>query len=417
MNSKLKICLCMFLILGTVTVSAGQWRPLGLQPMEISSIETHPSNSQYITAGTNLYGLYVSFDGGLSWSYRLATNVSIPFISYDPVMTDALLALMGNSYSAGLYISTNSGNVWNLINYLLYPRRMGFDPVNQGYFYICFQDGIKKTQDYGQSFMSANTGLPGLNILDVKGDAVNPFEAYAVGETFVAHTTDFGQNWTDMGGMFGLEDYNPSRIEYAPDDPELLYVTCWAYLARSSDGGDTWEYHATPAVDNMAIAFDPDVDGKLYIGSVGGGVYVSTDAGVSFAPFNDSLDNLDIRCLEFDSQGKLLAGTGNGVYYYDFVTDITETDPSMPYRPILHPNYPNPFNATTTITFTITSPQFAALKVYDLLGREVQTLVNEYKESGIYKIDFDAAKFTSGIYFYKLQLDKYVETKRMVLLK
>jgi parallel beta-helix repeat protein len=83
----------------------------------------------------------------------------------------------------------------------------------------------------------------------------------------------------------------------------------------------------------------------------------------------------------------------------------------------LSQNYPNPFNPTTTISFTIDHPQFVTLKVYDLLGREVSTLIDNDRQAGQHTVLFDASELTSGIYFYRLQAGYITESKRMVLLK
>lgn len=83
----------------------------------------------------------------------------------------------------------------------------------------------------------------------------------------------------------------------------------------------------------------------------------------------------------------------------------------------LYQNYPNPFNPTTSIQFAISSRQFVTLKVYDLLGRKVETLVNEEKPAGTYEVEFNAESFSSGIYFYELKAGSFTETKKMVLLR
>ncbi|WP_244405194.1 T9SS type A sorting domain-containing protein [Ignavibacterium album] len=85
----------------------------------------------------------------------------------------------------------------------------------------------------------------------------------------------------------------------------------------------------------------------------------------------------------------------------------------------LNQNYPNPFNPTTTIEYAIPngSRNLVTLKVYDLLGNEVTTLVNEYKEAGRYKVEFNATDLPSGIYFYKLQVASFTSVKKMILLK
>lgn len=83
----------------------------------------------------------------------------------------------------------------------------------------------------------------------------------------------------------------------------------------------------------------------------------------------------------------------------------------------LFQNYPNPFNPTTKIDFAIPQSSFVNLKVYDILGREVATLVYEQKPAGSYDVKFNAAALSSGIYFYKIQAGSFVETKKMILLK
>ena len=80
-------------------------------------------------------------------------------------------------------------------------------------------------------------------------------------------------------------------------------------------------------------------------------------------------------------------------------------------------NYPNRFNPSTKLCYTITQSGLVTLKVYDVLGNEVATLVNESKTAGEYEVEFNAATIASGIYFYRLQSGDFVETKKMILLK
>jgi hypothetical protein len=84
---------------------------------------------------------------------------------------------------------------------------------------------------------------------------------------------------------------------------------------------------------------------------------------------------------------------------------------------ILYQNYPNPFNPTTNLQYTISSRQFVTLKVYDVLGNEITTLVDEEKEPGSYEVIFNAGNLSSGMYFYTLKIGNYSETKKMLLLK
>ena len=83
----------------------------------------------------------------------------------------------------------------------------------------------------------------------------------------------------------------------------------------------------------------------------------------------------------------------------------------------LFQNYPNPFNPTTTITYSLPKNSFVTLTIYDLLGREVATLVNEEKHSGTYKVTWNAQNKPSGIYFYKITAGRYSKINKMILLK
>ncbi|MGB5528591.1 MAG: T9SS type A sorting domain-containing protein, partial [Ignavibacteriaceae bacterium] len=80
-------------------------------------------------------------------------------------------------------------------------------------------------------------------------------------------------------------------------------------------------------------------------------------------------------------------------------------------------NYPNPFNPSTSIQYAISSRQFVSLKVYDVLGNEIATLVNEEKDRGVYTVNFDATSLASGIYLYRIQAGSFTETKKMILMK
>ncbi len=89
----------------------------------------------------------------------------------------------------------------------------------------------------------------------------------------------------------------------------------------------------------------------------------------------------------------------------------------IPTRYELGQNYPNPFNPTTKINFAIPKQGLVTMKIYDVLGREVRTLVNEVKQAGNYTVDFNASEFSSGVYFYKLQAGEFADIKRMILVK
>jgi len=100
----------------------------------------------------------------------------------------------------------------------------------------------------------------------------------------------------------------------------------------------------------------------------------------------------------------------------DTTTDINDGIQNV-FDFTLSQNYPNPFNPSTSIQYTVGSPHYVTLKVYDVLGNEVATLVNEEKPSGSYELEFDAEKLSSGVYYYRLKAGEFIQTKKMILLK
>jgi len=101
----------------------------------------------------------------------------------------------------------------------------------------------------------------------------------------------------------------------------------------------------------------------------------------------------------------------------DVLLGVKERNNNVPIAFALEQNYPNPFNPATSIQYSMPSSQKVMLKVFDVIGREVVTLVNEVKEAGNYKVNFDASKISTGIYFYTLHAGNFVQTKKMLLLR
>jgi len=110
---------------------------------------------------------------------------------------------------------------------------------------------------------------------------------------------------------------------------------------------------------------------------------------------------------------------------FEYSNEIEVAVDFTPKEFLLYQNYPNPFNPTTKIKYTIpnvethrdASLQMVTLKVYDVLGNEVATLVNEEKQPGVYEVEFDASNLSSGIYFYQLKAGNFIDTKKMILMK
>lgn len=105
------------------------------------------------------------------------------------------------------------------------------------------------------------------------------------------------------------------------------------------------------------------------------------------------------------------------IYLEGFSTDIGADSPNKPVNFILNQNYPNPFNASTKISYDIPEATHLELSVYDINGKLITTLVNEFQNSGYHSVDFNAEHLASGVYMFKLKADNQIQTRKMVLVK
>jgi len=213
-------------------------------------------------------------------------------------------------------------------------------------------------------------------------------------------------------------------------------------LELASQDTYDWISQMRPIGDSVFVAADPE--NFVISADNGGGNFFRTHewadtlefeielnlGNLSMANFNDLIpgDNnfywgLDYRVRpynyvnwdDFVARLRFLADyeTGNIL----IVSDVEENHSNVPDNFILHQNFPNPFNPSTTISWQSPVSSWQTLKVYDVLGNEVATLVNEEKPAGSYEVNFDAAGLTSGIYFYQFKVGKFVQTKKMILLR
>jgi len=151
------------------------------------------------------------------------------------------------------------------------------------------------------------------------------------------------------------------------------------------------------------------------------GNFLRSDTSLVFIPVSALRDDSDYR-IDLTSSVKSLTGINlSRNYTWHFSTGQLSFLPSpsgaVPEKQILQQNYPNPFNPSTTIAFSLPHPEFATLKVYNILGSEVASLVSGKFQAGTYRFQFDGSKLASGIYYYLLTAGNLREGKKMILLK
>jgi hypothetical protein len=139
----------------------------------------------------------------------------------------------------------------------------------------------------------------------------------------------------------------------------------------------------------------------------------------TYSDANLTLVTGDGRSTPFTTTGSWFASRAlvGEIHYTTTAVEVKEHGQEIPAAFALSQNYPNPFNPITTISFGVPKASFVTLKVFDLLGREVATLVNENRSAGFYDVQLDAGLLSSGVYFYRLQANDFVSMKKMIVLK
>lgn len=149
------------------------------------------------------------------------------------------------------------------------------------------------------------------------------------------------------------------------------------------------------------------------------GVFHSTNDGATWSLGNTGLTDTSVSALAVNGTN-LFAGTRSGVWrrpLSEMVTRVGQQQIELPTQFCLRQNFPNPFNPSTSIEFQVPNQSPVTLKIFDVLGREVATLVSELKQAGTHAVKWDATQLSSGVYFYSLIAGQFRETRRMILMK
>jgi len=268
-------------------------------------------------------------------------------------------------------------------------------------------------------------------------DELNGWIGYYFGKVF--RTTDGGYSWTELTS-YAPPGGGPTRdIQFTSPDSGWTVGGIGGNLtvSRTTDGGATWTYYTVSGGSSLREIEMLDSQRGWFVGSVNLPPYIgqTTDGGDSWSEQELAPENLGgFESLSMVNENVGWAVGSNGYVYKTTNGGVTLVDDQaeFPLQFRLDQNYPNPFNPLTTFQFTIVNRpapwtgsrpdnsrdgQSTILRVYDLLGREVATLVNEELPPGTYTRQWDASEFSSGVYFYRLKAGKYVATRKLVLLR
>lgn len=365
------------------------------------------------TGGLEAYGLYRSTDDGERWEPLLATGYVASIVIND---RDHVFAGTG----VGVFRSLDHGDTWSRINdgFILNTNIGSMDINSTGTIYPLVSSG-----QIGRGlYYSTNNGdlwqhlaNPTVNYLNIV--SINSNDDIFTSDNFnVYRSTDKGKTWAHADSGLTVRDVNAFAFKSAK---EAFAGTGMAGMFRTRNNGDYWEQINVGLHDTEILSLIVNSLGYIFAGTNGGGVYRSTDDGDSWIQVNAGLMDNRITSLSANSQGTVFVGTTSGAVYRSVEPTTVMERPGivLPSSFALYQNYPNPFNSTTVIAFSVPYASDVKIKIFNVLGEKVVTLLSKKLDSGIYKAKWSPAGTVPGIYFCCLESDGFVQVKRMALVE
>ncbi len=368
-------------------------------------------------------------DGGDNWTTQYNNDsliiVNLCFLNAQYGIASATREAEGTY----LLKTTDGGNNWST-NYLrigeVYANSITFIDSLTG-FAVGYPSFFMKTIDGGNSWRTVHRDSS--QFAGWPPESVKFFTStygYACGGTrdaigVIWKTTDRGDNWITLVDsssapaepLYAIHFFDSLNVLVIGGDPEF-----GASLMRTTNSGSSWYY------ENLGILWNPEdmafrtaAEGWAPIGAKS--VFLFTpDSGYTWSQL-DTPDSTSITHISFpdSSHGFAVGDNGAIVKYKYHKPNAANSDPAVIQSFLLSQNFPNPFNPATKISYQVPEGDFVSLAVYDVLGREVASLVNDYKPAGKYETEFDAGNLASGIYFYRLRSGSFSSTKKMLLLR
>ncbi|HSW53719.1 MAG TPA: YCF48-related protein [Ignavibacteriaceae bacterium] len=383
-------------------------------PINIYGIDIINDQTAFICGSydySNHY-IYKTVDAGMSW--QQVYNSSSSNINDIKLFDNLTIFACGqsNSYQGFILKSTDGGQNWTpqtlssaySINGLSLPGSEGI--------YAYSSELVLKSTNMGQSWYAVyQPSYP--NFRDM--EFITSDIGFVVGGYYpssIYKTTNGGTSWSSY-----TIASNSEVIAISFPTQNVGYACGWSNIYKTIDGGMSWTQLNISNVYSLTdIVFNDELNGWI-IGN--NGIYRTTNGGQSwtleFSKSEYSVNTFALKPLE----SLWAAGEGCKIIRYngDLTTSVSDQNSSLPTQFALLQNYPNPFNPITKIRYDIPTASQVTLKIYDVLGEEVITLVNEFAQPGRYTVDWNAGSFASGVYLYTIQASDFIQTKKMILLK
>lgn len=395
--------------------------------------------NNFIFTGNQGAGFYRSSNNGASWE-KVINGVNSSRVYALTIHNENLVV---GAWGAGVFRSINNGESFIEINNGLTNKYPSSIFADGDHYYVGHYEGVDRSLDAGSNWTHSSNGLSGTIYAFTKFDN----KIFAAGSGGLYVTTNNGDLWTRIQNGLPSATYNSLLTK-----ENLMFIGTTSGLYISIDGGNSWS--STNLSSDVRSLHQNN--GKIFAGTNGEGVFVSDNNGGTWnaTPLNDktiysitSISNVVLALTsstvyftkdyglsweekEFglpigdtfntavsNSTNFFIGTFGFSVYRRPYTEIVSVDETQVPTAYNLKQNFPNPFNPSTTISFQIPDFSYVSLKIYDLLGNEIQTLVNELKQPGNYKVNFTPVGLASGIYFYQMRTDKFTDTKKLIFIK
>lgn len=366
-------------------------------------------------------------NGGVTW---LSQNSGINYTIDDVFFLNSRLgwAVANDFFFAGSTIlrTSNGGTTWTFSHYpdtTLYLTRIYFLDSLNGWLGGLTNQIMLQTMNGGISWTAREIDSSECAWYPVRGITFySPQYGFACGGYFdvaghVLRTTDYGMSWTatcvSAEPIFDMVIFDSLNLLGVGGDFEFGASVAW-----TSDGGANWSYEWLEYFGTgYAVAFRTPSEGWMPLGFAGTWA-LTTDSGNTWQELGPP-DSISVYDVTFTDQyhGYACGSNGAVLKYNTELIGLANDNGFLPASPTLRQNYPNPFNPSTTIEFSLPKTSRVKVVIYDLLGKEVRTLLNEIRREGVHRIRFNSDGLPSGVYLYRLTAGSYSETKKLVVVR
>jgi len=452
--------------------NGSSWNLLNINysAIKLGTFDINPSDTQeFISSCQGSSGIYISSDGGSHWS--ILAGIENPVLEHVIPLSSSNELVISLTNVGTLKAESEFGS-WELIHPETFSSTQ-ISPINNDHILLYdYYEGLFISTDGGEHWIENTIPFSESTLrVNISLNDPNILYAWKSGQYQIYNSHNMGESWTTLS----LPEGNLEFLSLIPNDPSVVFINDNYTIYKSNDYGTSWEAVLFPdnisgtvygpfipytandtqyyyAYDNGTKVLLKSTDNSsnfisqscctdtyfpdeiifhnssenLFLGEYSSSAWISTDEGLSWGELNHPLgagNGFEMLAFSPFDDESVIAYTDEGLFYgaiseYIAIDDLV----GLPIEFTLQPNYPNPFNPVTTISYSLPEASLVKLTVFDIRGQEVMTLQDATKPPGNYEIQWgglDQAgnQVSTGVYFARLQAGDISKTIKMVYLR